>query len=79
LLSQILPSNVTTFSGYIIAKAQFQFCHGFAFIADSNFATVAQGYLANVIPDPAIKGYGLRLPVDAGSFWLIPAGESLNN
>jgi len=32
-----------------------------------------------VIPDPAIKGYGLRLPVDAGSFWLIPAGESLNN
>ena len=56
LLSQILPSTVTSFSGYIIAKAQFQFCHGFAFIADSTFANIAQGYLANVIPDPAIKG-----------------------
>ena len=79
LLSQILPSNVTTFSGYIIAKAQFQFCHGYAFIADTNFATIAQGYLANVIPDPAIKGRGLRMPVDAGLWAMIPAGESLNN
>jgi hypothetical protein len=83
LLSQILPSTVTSFSGYVIAKAQFQFCHGYAFIADSTFANIAQGYLANVIPDPAIKG-GTRQPsaaadVYGSNFRGIPAGESINN
>jgi len=78
LLSQILPSTVTSFSGYVIAKAQFQFCHGYAFIADSTFANIAQGYLANVIPDPAIKG-GTRQPAAAGDHTNLPAGESINN
>lgn len=78
LLSQILPSTVTSFSGYVIAKAQFQFCHGYAFIADSTFANIAQGYLANVIPDPAIKG-GSRQPAAAGDVTNLPAGESINN
>jgi hypothetical protein len=79
LLSQILPSTVTNFSGYVIAKAQFQFCHGFAFIADGNFGTIAQGYLANVIPDPAIKGGGSRQPAAASDLTNLPAGESINN
>jgi len=78
LLSQILPSTVTSFSGYVIARAEFQFCHGFAFIADGNFGTIAQGYLANVIPDPAIKG-GSRQPAAAGDVSNLPAGESINN
>jgi hypothetical protein len=82
LLSQILPSTVTSFSGYVIAKAQFQFCHGYAFIADSTFANIAQGYLANVIPDPAIKS-GSRQPSAAGDISNgnrgLPAGESINN
>jgi len=80
LLSNILPTGVTSFSGYIIAKAEFQFCHGFAFIADESFASVAQGYLANVIPDPAIKGTdGKRTAADSGDHSNIAAGEGLNN
>jgi hypothetical protein len=68
----------TTFAGYIIARADFQFCHGYAFIADNTFAQIAQGYLANVIPDPAIKG-GKRTASAAGDITCLPAGESLNN
>jgi len=80
LLSNILPTGVTSFSGYIISRADFQFCHGFAFIADNGFATVAQGYLANIIPDPAIKGAGgRRTASDAGDITNLPAGEGLNN
>ena len=90
LLSGILPTGVTSFSGYIIAKAEFQFCHGFAFIADSAFGSIAHGYLANVIPDPAIKGEFVtvgtaslrrRTAADAGDNGspLTPAGEGLNN
>ncbi len=78
LLSQILPSTVTTFGGYVIAKAEFQYCHGYAFLSDSTFTQIAQGYLANVIPDPAIKGAG-RQPAAAGDFTNVPAGESINN
>jgi hypothetical protein len=46
------------FQGYIIAKCDFQFAHGFSFIVGKyNSGTVfdvAHGYLALVIPDPAI-------------------------
>jgi len=81
LLSNLLPTGVTSFSGYVIAKADFQFCHGFAFIADSAFASIAHGYVANIIPDPAIKGVnGIRTASDAGdAFMNLPAGEGLNN
>jgi hypothetical protein len=90
LLSGILPTGVTSFSGYVIAKAEFQFCHGFAFIADSAFGSIAHGYLANVIPDPAIRGDFVtsgnttvrrRTAADAGDddSPLTPAGEGLNN
>jgi hypothetical protein len=80
LVSSILPTGVTTFSGYIIAQAEFQFCHGFAFIADEEFGSIAHGYIANVIPDPAIKGInGVRTASAAGDPTNIPAGEGLNN
>jgi hypothetical protein len=80
LVSGILPTGVTSFSGYIFAKADFQFCHGFAFIADSGFGNIAHGYIANLVPDPAIKNLGgRRAPADAGDATNIPAGEGLNN
>jgi len=79
LLSNILPTGVTSFSGYVIARTDFQYCHGFAFIADNGFASIAQGYLANVIPDPAIKA-GVRTATAAADvIAFVPAGESLNN
>jgi hypothetical protein len=80
LLSALLPTGVTSFSGYVFAKAEFQFCHGFAFIADSSFASIAHGYVANVVPDPAIKGTAARrTAADSGDHTNIPAGEGLNN
>jgi hypothetical protein len=52
------------FQGYVIAKCNFQFAHGFAFIVGKyNSGTVfdvAHGYLALVIPDPTF-------PVSAAS------------
>lgn len=63
LLNNVLPAGVTTFTGYIIAVAQFQFAHGFAFIADAKFGDIAHGYLANVIPDPAIAGGRSAVPL----------------
>jgi hypothetical protein len=82
LVSNLLPTGVTSFSGYIMARAEFQFCHGFAFIADEAFGSIAHGYIANVIPDPAIKtSSGVRTAAAAGDDRTspIPAGESLNN
>jgi hypothetical protein len=82
LASNLLPTGVTSFSGYIMARAEFQFCHGFAFIADEAFGSIAHGYIANVIPDPAIKtSSGVRTAAAAGadSSSPVPAGESLNN
>jgi len=84
LLSAILPTTptpVTNFSGYVIAKTNFQYCHGYAFIADTSFANIAQGYLANVIPDPAIKNANtsFRAAAAAADITNLPAGESLNN
>jgi hypothetical protein len=82
LASNLLPTGVTSFSGYIMARAEFQFCHGFAFIADEAFGSIAHGYIANVIPDPAIKtSSGVRTAAAAGAnnSSPVPAGESLNN
>lgn len=82
LLSALLPTAptpVTSFSGYVIAKTSFQYCHGYAFIADNSFANIAQGYLANVIPDPSIKAGARSATAAADVDKLIPAGESLNN
>jgi len=45
------------FEGYIIAQADFQFCHGFAFISDVGAQKLAEGYLAISLDFPT---YGLR-------------------
>jgi hypothetical protein len=47
-------------TGYLIAVAQFQYAHGFGFISFGNASglILAEGYVANVIPDVA-----LQLPV----------------
>lgn len=51
-----VPAN---FQGYAIARCNFQFAHGFAFISDVEGGLGSQGYLALVIPD---RADGLRLP-----------------
>jgi len=45
-------------TGYMIAVAQFQFAHGFAFISygDASGLRLAQGYVGNIIPDVALTG-----------------------
>ncbi len=46
------------FQGYLIAKCDFQYAHGFSFIVgkynSGSVFDVAHGYLALVIPDPSI-------------------------
>jgi hypothetical protein len=85
MLANATPAITGDFSGYIIAKAEFQYCHAVSYIADSNFAVSAQGYAALIIPDPAIKGlrhhYNMgRTPSAAADVEeMVPAGESLNN
>jgi hypothetical protein len=46
------------FQGYVIARCNFQYGHGYAFITDGFGGTPirAQGYVALVIPDPFILG-----------------------
>jgi len=80
LLSEMVQDAGITgeFSGYIIAKAEFQYCHAVSYIADSAFAATAQGYLALIIPDPAVKG-PFRMPAAAADPSMMFAGESLNN
>ena len=41
------------FEGYIIAQANFQYCHGFAFISDVGAQKLAEGYLAISLDAPA--------------------------
>jgi hypothetical protein len=66
-------------TGYVIAVAQFQFAHGFGFISFGNASglVLAEGYVANVIPDIALNA-NVRAASPAG----IPAnnsGENLGN
>jgi hypothetical protein len=42
------------FEGYIIAQANFQFCHGFAFISDVGAQKLAEGYLAIQLDAPGL-------------------------
>jgi hypothetical protein len=41
------------FQGYMIAQADFQFCHGFAFISDVGAQKLAEGYLAISLDAPS--------------------------
>ena len=42
------------FEGYIIARANFQYCHAFAFISDVGAQKLAEGYLAIQLDIPAV-------------------------
>jgi hypothetical protein len=53
-----LPAGVTGFTGYIIAQARFQYCHGFAYISKqgagfNDSTNTSMGYLAIVLDRPA--------------------------
>jgi len=43
------------FEGYIIAQANFQYCHGFAFISDVGAQKLAEGYLAIQLDVPGLN------------------------
>jgi hypothetical protein len=43
------------FEGYIIAQADFQYCHGFAFISDVGAQKLAEGYLAISLDKPGLN------------------------
>lgn len=72
-------SSAQGFQGYIIARCNFQFAHGYAFISDRNTPSLgSQGYLALVIPDRNGVQAGLRVPdpfTTAGA----NSGEQLGN
>jgi hypothetical protein len=51
-VSTIAPA----FQGYVFAICNFQYAHGFAFISDVGARNLAMGYLALIIPDPAMTG-----------------------
>jgi hypothetical protein len=70
VLSELAPD----FQGYIIAIANFQFCKGYAFIADQEFANIAHGYTALVIPDPV--QLGRRVPGFVTSGTVTLAGQT---
>jgi len=46
------------FNGYIIAVAQFQFCHAFAFISDVGAQRLAEGYIAIQLDLPTLNRTG---------------------
>jgi hypothetical protein len=46
------------FEGYIIAQANFQYCHGFAFISDVGAQKLAEGYLAIQLDKPTLNRTG---------------------
>jgi hypothetical protein len=50
--------SAATFQGYLIARCNFQYGHGFAFISGVGLGQVAHGYLALVIPDSTANGGG---------------------
>jgi hypothetical protein len=61
----LVSSAAPGFSGYMIARCNFQWAHGFAFISDIGARNLAMGYLALVINNGTIaRG---------------PASESLGN
>ncbi|MBV8818787.1 MAG: hypothetical protein JO022_10560, partial [Acidobacteriaceae bacterium] len=53
------------FQGYIIAQAQFQYCHAFAFISDLGAQRLAEGYLAIQLDIPALNRTGVFGEVQA--------------
>ena len=53
------------FQGYIISVAQFEWCHGFAFISDLGAQKLAEGYLAIQLDIPGLNRTGIVGEVQA--------------
>lgn len=51
-------TGVPGFQGYLIAVSGFQYCHGYAFIADSQVQKLAEGYVALQLDEPFLPRYG---------------------
>lgn len=51
------------FQGYSIIQCDFQFAHAEAIVADKQFSTFSHGYDCLVIPDPAVTGGRIAVPV----------------
>jgi hypothetical protein len=67
-LTSLVLSNVTGgFSGYMIAQCRFQYAHAMAFITDLGARNLAMGYLALIIPDPALPRTATPFECAAGS------------
>jgi len=58
------------FQGYMIARCNFQFGHGFAFISDGYGQPgrgLSQVYLASIIPTPSLQANAVRNAVDSSN------------
>jgi hypothetical protein len=73
------------YSGYLIARCNFQYAHGFAAIGENptTSLTFSQSYVALVIPDPVIMSltlptFGLGSRLDSNVSVVPNTGESLN-
>ena len=81
-LTLVLSNSVFNgLEGYLIARCNFQYGHGFAFVTN-NFGTgmpptVGQGYIGLIIPDPQLIGARLAINSDTFSGFL-PLGEQLD-
>jgi len=66
-------------TGYMIARCNFQFGHGYATIGQGTSAgalTFTEAYIPLVIPDPVV--YGFRADYNAAAITFSPVGESLD-
>jgi hypothetical protein len=77
------PSTFTQstagFEGYVIARCDFQFAHGFAFIVDQSLPGFgSESYLALVIPQGGGSSVNLTVRTPDGPGYILPgAGETL--
>ncbi len=84
--TNLVSSAAAGFQGYMIAQCNFQYGHGFAFISDGYGQPgrgLSQGYLASVIPTPALQPAaagtgGQRNSTDAHLSGVAGGGEGLN-
>jgi hypothetical protein len=51
------------FQGYMIARCEFRYAHGYAFISDNNLALFAQGYLALILDNSLLPNRGVAAEI----------------
>jgi hypothetical protein len=72
--SVVVPATAG-FEGYIIAQANFQYCHGFAFISDVGAQKLAEGYLAISLDIPYFPSYAIT-STGSGTAVAVPIGPT---